>query len=710
MKASRWLWIGLAITIGLALALGVSRASSAGQPQAQSPSAPVGTAFSYQGRLTDGGKPANGRFDFEFRLYSSPTSTLQVGGTISLPNIPVTSGLFNVYLGFGDVFNGTQLYLETRVRLHGSPASFTLLNPRQPLNAAPYASYAMKTGSGGGWQLSGNAGTNPAVNYLGTIDPVTLTLKVGGMTALRLAPNLNSPGIIGGFERNRISPGTVGAVIGGGGSAPFPNQVDGNFGVVSGGEGNRTQASWAAVGGGRSNSALNEGATIGGGEHINATGFASTVAGGYWITVTGNYASVGGGVMNSVSNIDSVIGGGVQNSASGPYAVIGGGWGNVAGGSESTVSGGAFNTAADSVSTVGGGAANKANGYISTIGGGNNNIAEGEYSTIGGGASITVTGAYGSVAGGREISVTGDYAAVGGGWDNVASGVYSVIGGGGGYAFGAVPNSATGDWSTVGGGRSNHATGPAATVGGGDGNTASDTTATVPGGSENTASGPYSFAAGAQASATHIGSFVWSSSDATASWGDFTFTARAPGGARFYSSSPGTSTGVQLSAGGTSWGSLSDRNVKENFAVVNSQWLLDQLATMPIQTWNLKSQAADMRHIGPVAQDFNSLLSPLFGTVEDPLRINNMDAVGVSLAAIQGLYAQNQSLKDENTALKSQLSDLEKRVSALETGKSSSSGDMSLARELFPWIACLGLGLVWVLRAKGGRDEHIHSL
>ena len=709
MKANRWLWIGLAISIGLALALGVSRASSAGQPQAQDPSAPVGTVFSYQGRLTDTGKPATGHFDFEFRLYSSSAGTGQVGSTISLPNIPVTSGLFNVYLGFGDVFNGNQLFLETRVKPSGSSASFTVLNPRQPLDAAPYASYAIKTAGGGGWLLNGNTGTNPAVNYLGTRDPVTLTLKVGGMTALRLAPNPISPGIIGGFGLNRISPGMAGAVIGGGGSPPFPNRVDGNFGVVSGGEGNRTQGNWATVSGGGHNSALNEGATIGGGEHINVTGFASTVAGGDWITVTGNYASIGGGVMNSVSNIDSVIGGGVQNSASGPYAVIGGGWGNVADGSESTVSGGAFNTAADSVSTVGGGAANKANGYVSTIGGGNNNIADGEYSTIGGGASITVTGAYGSVAGGREISVTGDYAAVGGGWDNVASGVYSVIGGGGGYAFGAVPNSATGDWSTVGGGRSNHATGPAATVGGGDGNTASDTTATIPGGSGNTASGPYSFAAGAQASATHIGSFVWSSSDATASWGDFTFTARTPGGARFYSSS-GTGTGVQLSAGGTSWGSISDRNVKENFAVVNDQWLLDQLAAMPIQTWNLKSQAAAMRHIGPVAQDFNSLLSPLFGTVEDPLRINNMDAVGVSLAAIQGLYAQNQSLKDENAALKSQLSDLEKRVSALESGKSSSSNDMSLARKLFPWVVCLGLGLVWVLRAKGGRDERAHNL
>jgi trimeric autotransporter adhesin len=214
----------------------------------------------------------------------------------------------------------------------------------------------------------------------------------------------------------------------------------------------------------------------------------------------------------------------------------------------------------------------------------------------------------------------------------------------------------------------NTASGPAATVGGGDGNTASSVTDTVPGGSGNTASGGYSFAAGAQASATQIGSFVWSSYDPTVSWGDFTFTARAHGGTRFYSAA-GTSTGVQLSSGGNSWGSISDRNAKANFSVVDNRWLLDQLAAMPIQTWNLKSQAAGMRHIGPVAQDFNGLLSPLFGTVEDPLRINNMDAVGVSLAAIQGLY---QELKDRDAKiamLESRLTELEQVLKQLAAGQ-----------------------------------------
>ena len=32
---------------------------------------PVGTAFSYQGRLTDGSSPANGDYDFNFSLYDA---------------------------------------------------------------------------------------------------------------------------------------------------------------------------------------------------------------------------------------------------------------------------------------------------------------------------------------------------------------------------------------------------------------------------------------------------------------------------------------------------------------------------------------------------------------------------------------------------------------------------------------------------------------
>jgi hypothetical protein len=42
-----------------------------------------GTAFTYQGRLTDGGSPANGSYDLTFALFSVSSGAGQVGSTIT---------------------------------------------------------------------------------------------------------------------------------------------------------------------------------------------------------------------------------------------------------------------------------------------------------------------------------------------------------------------------------------------------------------------------------------------------------------------------------------------------------------------------------------------------------------------------------------------------------------------------------------------------
>jgi hypothetical protein len=263
-------------------------------------------------------------------------------------------------------------------------------------------------------------------------------------------------------------------------------------------------------------------------------------------------------------------------------------------------------------------------------------------------------------------------------------------------------NFAEAERATVSGGYVNSASGPSSTVGGGWTNTASGNAATVPGGAENQATGGYSFAAGAQAHATHDGSFVWSSATATDSWGTQTFTVRSHGGARFYSAA-GTGTGVQLSAGGTSFGSISDRNAKEAFAPVDTARLLEVLARMPVQTWNLKSQASEVRHIGPVAQDFNGSFAYLFGEVESPIHINNMDAVGVSLAASQGLYEQNLALQAENAAQQAQIDELAARLAALEGRQGAGT---SPARLPFGWLllggSVLVAGVAVGRRARGG--------
>ena len=42
----------------------------------------VGTGFTYQGKLTDGGAPANGTYDFEFKLYDDLSVGSQVGSAV----------------------------------------------------------------------------------------------------------------------------------------------------------------------------------------------------------------------------------------------------------------------------------------------------------------------------------------------------------------------------------------------------------------------------------------------------------------------------------------------------------------------------------------------------------------------------------------------------------------------------------------------------
>lgn len=108
----------------------------------------VGSAFTYQGELTDNGTPASGSYDFEFALYSTPSGGTAID-TIDAGDIAVVAGLVNASIDFTDVpFNGQALFVEVRVRAGGSSGEYTVLSPRQSLSAVPYALYA----------LSGNPG------------------------------------------------------------------------------------------------------------------------------------------------------------------------------------------------------------------------------------------------------------------------------------------------------------------------------------------------------------------------------------------------------------------------------------------------------------------------------------------------------------------------------------------------------------------------
>ena len=131
------------LILGLGLILGALLIGMAGAVGAQAPGGgaalqgDLGTAFTYQGRLTDGGSVANGTYDFQFELYDAGGN--QVGSTLSRNDVAVTNGLFSLPLDFGDAFTGDARFLQVSVRLGSSTGDYTMLTPRQALTATPYA-------------------------------------------------------------------------------------------------------------------------------------------------------------------------------------------------------------------------------------------------------------------------------------------------------------------------------------------------------------------------------------------------------------------------------------------------------------------------------------------------------------------------------------------------------------------------------------------
>jgi hypothetical protein len=117
-----------------------------------------------------------------------------------------------------------------------------------------------------------------------------------------------------------------------------------------------------------------------------------------------------------------------------------------------------------------------------------------------------------------------------------------------------------------------------------------------------------------------------------------------------------TSTGV---ADATAWNTSSDRNLKENFEAVDTLEVLEKLAGIPMDTWNFKTQDDTVRHMGPMAQDFYAA----FGLGKGETTIATVDADGVALAAIQGLYDM---LQEQRALIEEQRSLIERQQSAID--------------------------------------------
>ena len=442
--------------------------------------APMGSAFTYQGRLnSSGGQARDGIYDFRFTLYNAATAGSVVGVADDVSAVPVTNGLFTVQIDFStSPFVGEVCWLQLQVNTNAAVPLITL-NPRQRLTPTPQAiyadtaSYAYNAGfaatasgvtpnavgplglaneavtsakiadetidaddlnpsllRGTFWRLTGNDSTTPGINFLGTTDNQAVEFRVNNRRMLRLEPAFN---VIGGQDENRVTAGVSLATIAGG----EENVVSANFGVISGGSANRISSSAISgvIAGGEGNEVLAAGATISGGRMnvIQTNAFEASVGGGAHnaIESDANYASINGGYAGQIGRESSraVISGGEHNKIKAQAQGA-----TIAGGQSNTIETDAYG------SVIGGGSFHTIgiDAYGAIIGGGSNNHIENDssHSIINGGTRnrIGVNTVAATVGGGTDNYIDQDaaYAVINGGDDNTIgySAWHSIIGGG----------------------------------------------------------------------------------------------------------------------------------------------------------------------------------------------------------------------------------------------------------------------------------------
>lgn len=576
-----------------------------------------GTAFQYQGQLSLGAKPAEGKFDWRVSLFDA-----DVGGNLAGPintnvNVAVVGGWFTTTLDFGPkAFLGDARWIELSVRPAGAGA-FTPLTPRQPIASAPYAMFAVTPagpagpvgatgpagppgppgpvgpvgpqgppgepgtggGAGDGWALLGNAGTDPAVNFLGTTDGAPLVLRVANQPVWRLEAQPSGVRIIGGRDNSVDAGSTNSAVLSG---RQHAIAAAAHESVIVGGFDNEIQRDQrsAFIGGGARNAIRqdNQHAVIVGGRdnRIGTNTVISLVVGGGENVIANN---VDGGVMVGGFRNDIL---GSNNSNRREIAPV------LIGGSDNEIG--------------------RESSWAVILGGDNNRIGTNCASaiTLGGTNNLVADNCGFSFAAGRRTRVNHVGAFV---WADSQNASFASAGVNtfNVRAEGGVHWSA--DTSLFFGNTTRQML-----------NLWGD-----------------NYGIGVQSSTMYY------RSDNAFSWyraGVHSNTANSPG--------TGGTELMRLNASGLrvngTFVSASDRNAKENFVAIDPQSVLEKVVAMPISEWNYKEDP-ESRHLGPMAQDFHAA----FGVGPDDRHITTVDADGVALAAIQGL---NRKVEEQARSLK----------------------------------------------------------
>jgi hypothetical protein len=587
----KYFFLGMAITLATAWHL-----------QAQ------GTAFTYQGRLDDGGNPANGSYDLTFALHSAASGPTQLGSTLSYTAVAVSNGLFTVTLDFGNRFPGDNRWLEIGVCTNGL-GTFATLAPRQALTSAPYAIQANNAASA---TVATSANSVSAANISGVLADSLLSANV----ALRAGGNtFSDPQTMNGAL---AALGNVGI---GNSSPPYPLSFSSTLGdkiSLYGGLGTHfgfgIQPSVLQI---HTDLAVND-IVFGYGQSSNFTETVRIKGIGRMGIGTTNPQQLLQVGDTSVTNSQGMI---RLNSRSGA-GLAARSWDIGVPETDEDLTGIGYSFV---INDNGSGSTPE---FMIKYGSGNVGIG-----TTNPTAKLEIAGSVkGTAFAGDGSALTGLSAS------SISGGTVADARLSSNVALRSAANTFTGN-QTING---------ALTV-------------------TNTYSGIGDFRLYAyQGNGSNGTAFVQARDSSGTSSIDLVLRSQLNGvlidALRIQSNgnigigtpTPGTKLEVAGEATMTVCNITSDRNAKERFKPVNAREVLNKVANLPITEWQYKTQG-DARHIGPMAQDFREA----FSLGRDDKHITSVDADGVALAAIQGL---NEKLEEKLAEKAREVEDLKQSV------------------------------------------------
>jgi len=272
------------------------------------------------------------------------------------------------------------------------------------------------------------------------------------------------------------------------------------------------------------------------------------------------------------------------------------------------------------------------------------------------------------------------------GWGSTSIGGNSIASANSSIAIGEFATASNGNSISIGGSNAN---GPASISIGFGANTSgdhsfalgTDVTASAQNsiaiGYRSIADGNYSISIGSYAvSSGYSGAFTFGDHSTSTTFSPYAhnkFFCRFDNGYCFYTISD-LSIGVSMAHGENAWSSISDSNKKENFFKPDEVSFLNKIQGLHLGSWNYKSQNSDIRHYGPMAQEFYSAFGKDgLGIIGCDTLLNSADVDGVAFIALQALTNRSEKLQKENSVLtkendklKNELNNLEQRLSKLE--------------------------------------------